>query len=97
MDFASTVSNKVTDKVRGLVKNTYKSFLLDNKGQTWVKQNGGLFDNTMGSFDGAETAELVGLYLLDKVKKILPNAGLYRDDGIAMDRLNKQQWSRLEK
>ena len=40
----------------------------------------------MGSFDGAETSELVGLYLLSKVSKIIDNAhlGLYRDDGLAL-------------
>ena len=49
------------------------------------KNNPG-FDVTMGSFDGAETSELVGLYLLSKVSKIIDNArlGLYRDDGLAL-------------
>ena len=39
----------------------------------------------MGSFDGAEDCELVGLYLLDKLSKLLgkDNVGLYRDDGLA--------------
>ena len=39
----------------------------------------------MGSFDGAEVCELVGLYLLDKLSKLLgkDNIGLYRDDGLA--------------
>ena len=40
----------------------------------------------MGSFDGAEIRELVGLYIQSKLKKILPksNFGLYRDDGLAL-------------
>ena len=39
----------------------------------------------MGSFHGAEVCELVGLYLLDKLSKLLgkDNVGLYRDDGLA--------------
>ena len=39
----------------------------------------------MGSYDGGEICELVGLYLLDKLSKILDKAdgGLYRDDGTA--------------
>ena len=42
----------------------------------------------MGSFDGAETCELVGSYLLSKLSPLLGNAvGLYRDDGFAA--LNK--------
>ena len=39
----------------------------------------------MGSFDGAEICELVGLYLLDKLLSLIgrKNVGLYRDDGLA--------------
>ena len=56
---------------------------------------------TMGSFDGAETCELVGLYLLHKLTTFIPaqSVGLYRDDGLAyatntngseLDRLRKK-------
>ena len=39
----------------------------------------------MGSYDGAETCELVGCFLLDQLKKIPGiNIGLYRDDGLAV-------------
>ena len=38
----------------------------------------------MGSFDGAETCELVGSFLLSKLKPFCGNdIGLYRDDGLA--------------
>ena len=37
----------------------------------------------MGSFDGAETCELVGLYMLSQLEKLGINIGLYRDDGLA--------------
>ena len=39
------------------------------------------FDITMGSFDGAEICELVGLYIQSNLENILPktNFGLYRD------------------
>ena len=38
----------------------------------------------MGSFDGAETCELVGLFLLSKLPPEYRNdIGLYRDDGLA--------------
>ena len=38
----------------------------------------------MGSFDGAGICELVGLYLLDKLLRLIgiKNIGLYRDDGL---------------
>ena len=39
----------------------------------------------MGSFDGAETCELVGTFLLNKINSIFNNeVGLYRDDGLAV-------------
>ena len=41
------------------------------------------FDVTMSSFDGAETCELVVVYILSQLKEITPNVGLYRDDGLA--------------
>ena len=37
----------------------------------------------MGSFDGAETCDLVGLYMLSQLEKFGINIGLYRDDGLA--------------
>ena len=40
----------------------------------------------MGSFDGAEVCELVGLYLLERLSDFLGKSevGLYRDDGLAV-------------
>ena len=60
--------------------------LLFNKGGTCVKkEDDTLFDVTMGSFDGAEICELVGLYLLDKLSSLIgrKNVRLYRDDALA--------------
>ena len=41
---------------------------------------------TMGSYDGVEICELLGLYILDNLSNIIPknNIGLYRNDGIAV-------------
>ena len=40
--------------------------------KAWVKKDGNpLFDVAMGSFDGAEVCELVGLHLLNKIKSLL--------------------------
>ena len=55
----------------------------------WVKKQNAKFDIGMGSYDGAECAELVGLYLLnrmifeDQIFK-LDEVVLYRDDLLAM-------------
>ena len=40
----------------------------------------------MGSYDGSETAEIVGLFILSKLtsKFGIGNVGLYRDDGLAI-------------
>ena len=54
----------------------------------------------MGSFDGAEVCELVGLYLLNKIKPLLGsnNVGLYRDDGLAIvHKANGPKVGRLRK
>ena len=50
------------------------------------KDNDDMFDVTMGSFDGAEVCELVGLFILNDLanKYGTNNIGLYRDDGIAI-------------
>ena len=47
-----------------------------------------MFDVTMGSFDGAEACELVGLFILNDLanKYGENNIGLYRDDGFAIFR-----------
>ena len=46
----------------------------------------GLFDVTMGAYDGAEVCELVGTFLLDKisVKYDKNNIGLYRGKGLSV-------------
>ena len=44
----------------------------------------------MGGYDGAEVAELIGLFMLDQINTNFPNLtfGLYRDDGLAVHRNN---------
>ena len=62
-----------------------KSLLFDHD-TAWVKKTNNMFDVTMGSFDGAEICELVGLFLLSTLRdKFKSNdIGLYRDDGLAL-------------
>ena len=61
-----------------------KNSLLFNENEAWYKKTANShFDVTMGSFDGAETCELVGSYLLSKLpSQYRSNLGLYRDDGL---------------
>ena len=54
----------------------------------------------MGSFDGAEICELIGLYIQSNLENILPktNFRLYRDDGLILSRnLNGQQIDKKRK
>ena len=72
-----------------------------------MKKDGSLlFDVTMGNIFGAEVCELIGLYLLNKIKALLgtSNVELYRDSGLAilhnpndpkLDRLRKDMISLL--
>ena len=59
--------------------------LLFSKHEIWVKKDNSSFDVTMGSFDGAEICQTVGLYFLDMLSTLLgkENVWLYRDDDLA--------------
>ena len=72
------------------------------KGNTaWVKKgNENMFDATMGSHDGAEICELVGLYILSELNDIHSDGsiGLYRDDGLgAFNNISGPQADKLRK
>ena len=51
----------------------------------------------MGCFDGAEVCELVGLYILSKLKHLIMNFGLYRDDGLGVTTLTPRQTDLMKK
>ena len=56
-------------------------------------------DVTMGSYDGAETCELVGNYILSQLKEIPYDMeiGLYRDDGLAVLDQTPQKIEKIKK
>ena len=80
LDFASYHTG-VTEDDKVIIKLTKKTTLY-SKNVPWCKSSSD-FDVTMGSFDGAETCELVGLFLLSQLSHLSVNVGLYRDDGLA--------------
>ena len=49
-----------------------------------AKKGNTTFDITMGSFDGAETCELVGSFLLSQLQHLNIKVGLYQDDGLTI-------------
>ena len=61
-----------------------KQSLLFHDYVPWAKKNSpNTFDVTMGSYDGAESCELVGTYLPCQLpEQIKRQFGLYRDDGL---------------
>ena len=59
----------ITDNEQHIILEA-KSSLLYSYGEPWGKKtSSNLFDVTMGSYDGAESCELVGAYLLHKIKE----------------------------
>ena len=75
----------IFDKNLKIIKHYRKSLL----------HNDSCFDVTMGSYDGAEVRELVGIYLICLLTYIIDksNSGLYRDDGLIFLRnMNGKRW-----
>ena len=74
-----------------------KNSLLWHEGSTWVKKGEKNFDIAQGSYDGAETTDLVGLFLLDKLKGLEEmDAGLYRDDMLGVTELEGKEAEKLK-
>ena len=84
LTFATEYSDEITGEEKEIVIQAKRSVLF-NDNQTWSKKSADShFDVTMGSFDGAETCELVGYYLLSQLPlSYRSNIGLYRVDGLA--------------
>ena len=77
-----------------LIKHCCKSLLFSNNEAWRKKQTESCFDVTMGSFDGAEVCELVGIYILCSLAKLInkEDCGLHRDDRLLILRnANGQQ------
>jgi hypothetical protein len=90
---------RIKKKDFDLIMHARKS-LLFGLGDTWIKKDGGIFDVTMGAYDGAEVCELVGTYLLSilATKTGRKNIGLYRDDGLAVfENLSGPQNEKMKK
>ena len=75
----------ISDRDIGIIMHSRKSLLFDSN-SAWIKKNNSSFDVTMGSYDGAEVCELVGLFILNGLSSEYgkESIGLYRDDGLAI-------------
>ena len=66
MEWAGTLTT-ITQEDKDIIF-ACKESVLFNENSPWVKREGEEFDVTMGSFDGAETTDLVGLFLLHPLR-----------------------------
>ena len=84
LDFAKCHVD-ITDDEIDIIWHSRKS-LLFSKGRAWAKRdNAGLFDVAMGSFDSAEVCEPVGMFALAQLPvRYRSTLGLYRDDALGV-------------
>ena len=97
LDYASQFTC-ITPQDRHIIIHAKKS-LLYHQNTPWAKKNtNDMFDVTMGSYDGAETCELVGVYMLSLISaKFKDRVGLYRDDGLAVCRATPKEIEKTSK
>ena len=83
INFAKSITT-IDDTILKTILHACKS-LVFNKNEAWGKKDNPDFDVTLGSFDGMEVCELVGLYLLDILREEFDDnkIGLYRDDRLS--------------
>ena len=87
---------EITEEEEEILFQSKKSFLF-NKDEPWKKKTESYFDVTQGSLDGAETCELVGLYLLFKLQKLGLEVAVYRDDGLAACKFSPQKTENIKR
>ena len=73
LKFASTYDNISNEEIN-IITHAKRS-LLFQQSTPWCKRSNSKLDVTMGSFDGAETCELIGLYMLSQVSHLNINIG----------------------
>lgn len=74
---------EITDSDLEIILASRRSILKYNDAN-WVKKYNESFDVPMGAFNSAQIADVVGIYILDTLSRIvnLNQVGLYRDDGL---------------
>ena len=83
--FARTYTD-ITEEDEDVILHACRTILTHDNSHWKKKSSEDDFDVPMGSFHGAELCELVGLFLLDKLKRLANSIeyGIYRDDGLAV-------------
>ena len=93
LEWAATLVEVTGEQVETI--NATKKALLYSEGQPWTKKGEVAFDIPMGSFDGAEVCETVGLYLLHLLQETGVDLGLYRDDLLGVTKLKGRSLERM--
>jgi len=88
--------DNITNDERNILIHAKNSILVHQQ-QSWQKKGVMTFDVTMGSYDGAETCELVGSFLLSQLQDLDINIELYRDDGLAISNATPRVTENIKK
>ena len=81
-----------------IILQSRKSYLVKD-GEYWAKKQNEDFDVPVGAFDGAEVADIVGLFMLSELEKQKMKAiwTSYKDDGLAISDAKPQEVERMKK
>ena len=84
LDWARLYVN-ITPEEKDIIMKSKKSYLFTSN-IPWVKKGQDNFDIGMGAWDGAESCDIVGLYILDQLKNRIKGFenGVYRDDALGV-------------
>ena len=94
LDWAGSIIS-ITEKERKVFLSSCRSFLFCG-GEAWTKKGDSTFDVGMGAFQGAQVCEIVGLFLLDRLRSIEGfECILYRDDGLGVTRAGPRSQDRM--
>ena len=95
LEWASSMVEFSDEEIEVIMES--KRTLLYDGHHLWKKKGAGDFLIAMGSWDGAESTDIVGLFLLDKLRGLNVDVGLYRDDGLLVSRLTARETEMMKK
>ena len=95
LDWASSIV-EITEQQKKIIVSANKSLLYKDS-VPYKKKVSGFFDVTIGGYPGAENSDLVGLFLLSKVKNLVVHLGAYRNDWLGYSRHTPQQTDIVKK
>ena len=90
LSFIKNVS-KISLEDESIIFHYFTSIRSDLKVNIWTNADNNLFDVAMGSYMGAEICDLIGIFLVNDLRKLSKSEsiGLYRDDGLMVTTRSK--------